>query len=128
MKVYMQELSALEGKTIHELREIARVLGITPSTMKKGELLDKIIEVATSAAPDESAAQAPQAPKRGRRPRMGGIKVEGNAPRQEVVPAEPEVVTTIEEEPTPTVEEAPAAPKRRGRKPKMQQPAPSCLW
>ncbi|MBE6203568.1 MAG: transcription termination factor Rho [Rikenellaceae bacterium] len=120
----MQELSALEGKTIHELREIARVLGITPSTMKKGELLEKIIEVATSAAPDESAAQTPQAPKRGRRPRMGGIKVEGNAPRQEVVPAESEVVTTIEDELTPTIEEAPAAPKRRGRKPKMQQPAP----
>ena len=45
----MQDLTALEGKNIQELREIARVLGIVPSTMKKGELLNKIIEVATAA-------------------------------------------------------------------------------
>ena len=42
----MQDLTALEGKTIVELREIAKVLGITPSNMKKKELLDRIIAVA----------------------------------------------------------------------------------
>ena len=40
----MQDLTALEGKTIVELREIAKVLGITPSNMKKGELINKIVQ------------------------------------------------------------------------------------
>ena len=123
----MQELSALEGKTIHELREIARVLGITPSTMKKGELLNRIIEVATNPATDMQSTSAPQAPKRGRRPRMGSVKVEGGAPHREQI-------ETTEGQATPTIEEAktteesdnvaPVAPKRRGRKPKHQQPIP----
>ena len=38
----------MEGKTIVELREIAKVLGITPSNMKKGELLNKIVEATTT--------------------------------------------------------------------------------
>ena len=127
----MQELSALEGKTIHELREIARVLGITPSTMKKGELLNKIIEVASTASSNDSDAHPP---KRGRRPRMNSIKV-GAAPQQTRVepismdaPAQPtepyDGDATLSTPPTSVSEEkpsesvAPAPAKRRGRKPK----------
>ena len=115
----MQDTSALEGKTIHELREIARVLGIVPSTMKKNELINKIIEVASS-APAEEEAPAPASPRRGRRPRMGGVKVEDNAPGQpEAAPVEAEVAAESEAAAEDVKSEAPA-PKRRGRKPKRQ--------
>ena len=42
----MQDFSALEGKTLAELREIGKVLGITDTTLRKKELLDKIAQVA----------------------------------------------------------------------------------
>ena len=134
----MHDLSALEGKTIHELREIARVLGIAPSTMKKGELINKIVAAATSEAPTEEQATPAR---RGRRPRMNGIKIGGNTnPKPEVAPAnnEPEVIQEpAESEATPTTPTTPTtpqpaeqnAPKRRGRRPKvekepMEEPAP----
>ena len=137
---YMQSLSALEGKTIVELREIAKVLGIAPSTMKKKELLDKIIAVATaSSASTESTSSTESntnnveesnqesAPRRGRRPRMSSVKVGGPAPRVEVAVAEsesereeePEVVeeTEVEKSAEERVEERPVQ-RRRGRKPR----------
>ena len=125
----MQDLTALEGKTIVELREIAKVLGITPSNMKKGELINKIVEATT--APTTHAEPA-DAPKRGRRPRMNSIKVGASPqPRQEIAAVEeptPEPtpdVTEVAERPTQPAEEAtPApqpAPKRRGRKPKWMK-------
>jgi transcription termination factor Rho len=117
----MQDLTALEGKTIVELREIAKILGITPSNMKKGELISKIVETTTTeqTAP---ASEPTEAPKRGRRPRMNSIKVGASPqPRQEAAPQE----TAVEEAVTPTAEvmaedvTAPEPqPKRRGRKPK----------
>ena len=134
----MQGLSALEGKTIVELREIAKVLGIAPSTMKKKELLDKIIAVATaSSASTESTSSTESntnnvevsnqesAPRRGRRPRMSSVKVGGPAPRVEVAVAEsereekPEVVeeTEVEKSAEERVEERPVQ-RRRGRKPR----------
>ena len=125
---FMQELSTLEGKSIQELREIARVLGIVPSTMKKNELISKIVEVASANTSEEAA---PVAPRRGRRPRVGGVKVEGNTPRQAESTPEAEESTSevvaekVEEKPAKeeikreTKSEA-AAPKRRGRKPKNQ--------
>ena len=131
----MQDLTALEGKTIVELREIAKVLGITPSNMKKGELINKIVEATTT----EPAAPAPEpadAPKRGRRPRMNSIKVGASPqPRQEVmaedVPAEASTVEAVAETPAQPAEQATAQPqpKRRGRKPKRSnnqhaEPAP----
>ena len=106
-KEYMQDFSALEGKTIVELREIAKALGITPSTMKKQELLEKIITVATSG---EDSEPQPAPAKRGRRPRMSSQKVESNKPATEREAAEAPAVTA-EPEPEPQ-------PKRRGRKPK----------
>ena len=141
----MQDLTALEGKTILELREIAKVLGITPSNMKKQELLEKIVSAATATnQQDSSSDEVSNAPKkRGRRPRMSSIKVEGNStPRstnntttndvasvptsaEEVVAPAEEVITepVAETETAPIVEqkqseEAQHAPKRRGRKPR----------
>ena len=139
----MQDLTALEGKTIVELREIAKVLGITPSNLKKGDLISKIVEAATSnveapagepaeAAATDNATTAEEAPKRGRRPRMNSVKVGGSPqPRTEnntkpaEVEAEPAIAVEPATEPTPEVsaeaapaEEAAAPAKRRGRKPK----------
>ena len=139
----MQDLTALEGKTIVELREIAKVLGITPSNLKKGELISKIVEAATSnveapagepaeAAATDNATTAEEAPKRGRRPRMNSVKVGGSPqPRTEnntkpaEVEAEPATAVEPAAEPTPEVsaeaapaEEVAAPAKRRGRKPK----------
>ncbi len=115
-----------------ELREIAKMLGITPSNMKKQELLNKIIAAASEAATAENTEQTPKesAPKRGRRPRMSSVKVGGEEAQPENVT--PEVADSAEES---TIEEA-SAPiaeshhKRRGRKPKrakeqvpMEQPS-----
>ena len=131
----MQDLTALEGKTIVELREIAKVLGITPSNMKKGELINKIVE-ATTTEPTTPAPEPADAPKRGRRPRMNSIKVGASPqPRQEVmaedVPAEASIVEQVAETPAQPAEQATAQPqpKRRGRKPKRSnnqhaEPAP----
>ena len=125
----MQDLSALDGKTILELREIAKVLGITPSNMKKGELLEKIIAVASNGGnhSESDANREELRPRRGRRPRMGGVKIDGSGstsvspaavavavaePEPEGEVAEPQNIVAVE----PT-------PKRRGRKPKyMSQP------
>ena len=122
---YMQDLTALEGKTIVELREIAKILGIAPSNMKKGELINKIVEATTSESPVPANKPAEEAPKRGRRPRMNSIKVGASPqPRTEVIE---EAKTTEEQtqpatedttEATAEVKEYAPAPKRRGRKPK----------
>ena len=123
----MQDLTALEGKTIIELREIAKVLGITPSTMKKSELLEKIVEAATNNNTDNNNND--NTPKRGRRPRMGSVKVESRAKQQPATPEATEQDSEVKPEeeeaasiPTP-IEEKDAQPvtqqaKRRGRKPK----------
>ena len=132
----MQDLTALEGKTIVELREIAKVLGITPSNMKKGELINKIVEVTSSSseAPTseptkvtatDNIVPAEGTPKRNRRPRMSGIKVGASPqPRIEVETevTAPKAETSADTTPAVSeeahVEEVAPAPKRRGRKPK----------
>ena len=121
----------MEGKTIHELREIARVLGIVPSTMKKQELIDTIVSKAThgDSAPAEDE---PVRAKRGRRPRMNSVRVENNAPQTATTPsAEPQMDSTNEpvaEADTESVKveqtvakPAEPQPKRRGRKPKVRE-------
>ncbi len=145
----MQDLSALKGKSLAELREIGKVLGIDGSTMKKKELFDRIIEVVTapqqeeeSIAPQEVAAEA--APrKRSRSPRISSVRVEENKSTQEEQPATPQqeqatsaTIVSDDAQNNNTVVsqesniESPA-PKRRGRKPKalkeqeQQQTTPS---
>ena len=139
----MQEKIALEGKSVGELREIAKVLGITDLTLKKRELLERIMQVAnepvteSAAEPVTEAESAPQPAKRGRRPRMSSMRVEENKlPNEPQVQrstsaAEPSVAQVAEpKEVAQQAEqtrqeqnaEAKPEPKRRGRKPKNQQP------
>lgn len=123
----MQDLSTLESKSLAELREIGKVLGITDSTLKKKELLNTIIAMATgdgnTAAEEAPAEEAPR--KRGRRPRMSSTRIEENKPTTENS-SEEQTEPSAEPENTvaPAATTAPAAdipveqPKRRGRKPK----------
>ena len=130
----MQDFDALEGKTLVELREIGKVLGITDTTLRKKELMDKIVEVATGGAVSAEAPAAvngdvaTDAPKkRGRRPRMNTLRVEENKPAGEArtnsEDEEHRDESNSEAQPSSTVKSevagAPAEqPKRRGRKPK----------
>ena len=125
----MQDLKALEGKSLAELREIAKALGIKNVMIKKRELIEKIAgtdtpeeapaeneagakgEVSeTAAKPAQDAAPQTAAPKakapRGRRPRLA--KNENAAPQPEAA-AEPEL--PMETKPATAAEpEAAAAP------------------
>ena len=128
----MQDLTALEGKTLPELREIGKVLGINDPSLKKKDLLKAIAAVANADndTPAPSAEVKEDAPrKRGRRPRMNTMRVEESAPAENAenttedtakdITPEPAPADTPEAAPTTTPEAAPAtAPKRRGRKPK----------
>ena len=141
----MQDLKALEGKSLAELRKIAKALGIKNIMIKKRDL---IAEIAGNASSEEAAPAKPQekqeeeasrpeageprakAP-RGRRPRLAKTESAAPAPQPEAV-AEPELpmetapagtvaaAAPAAEQPEPTAQAAqPAAePKRRGRKPK----------
>ena len=132
----MHDLSALEGKTIQELRQIASVLGINITTRKRSDLIEKIVAVTTSEPSaeanvepaSESEAEATPA-RRGRRPRVSGIKL-SNTPKHNTNDAPSTTEHDTEEENTEqttavaeAVEENSAKhahqPKRRGRKPKM---------
>ena len=139
----MQDLETLEGKTIVELREIAKSLGIVPSNMKKQELFEKIVAFATGASAgvsEESGAsvepkqetESQEVPRRGRRPRMASVKVSETSPKVEntninidntpvevAAPVAEPVVESVAEPVQEVCEEpAPTPAKRRGRKPK----------
>ena len=108
----LHDLSTLEGKTLSELREIGKVLGITDSTLKKRELLDQIKSIAMGE--NNSPAEAPEAnnaaeagntdtaeapKKRGRRPRMSSLRIEENKPASELTPESTRIIPI---EPAPT--------------------------
>ena len=125
----MQDFNALEGKSLAELREIGRALGVGNVMLKKKELLEQIRAGALVAGQhsdtEPNAVPAEEPKRRGRRPRMSGVKVEGRSPAEgPEVPAETETTVAVapvaEEQPV----EAAAVPKRRGRKPKSaEEPA-----
>ena len=113
----LQDLSTLEGKTLSELREIGKVLGITDSTLKKKELLDQIKSIAMGE--NNSPAEAPEAnnaaeagntdtaeapKKRGRRPRMSSLRIEENKPASELTPESTRIIP-IEPAQTPAATE-----------------------
>ena len=104
----MQDLHALEGKTLAELREIGKVLGITDTTLKKKELLAQITKVAQAAEESETEQQTPESEaqaevvaetprKRGRRPRMNSLRIEENKPDGEVIRIKAEPISPINE-------------------------------
>ena len=122
----MQDLDALKGKSLPELREIAKALGID-ARLKRHTLLERITgmtipEEPTAAAPAQPASQQPvtEKPRRGRRPRMA---------KSEPAPIEPvqsiehkaEINEPAESANETTAQPAQPEPKRRGRKPKMRQ-------
>ena len=140
----MQDLDALAGKSLPELREIAKTLGIKNLTVRKRELIE-MIAAAPQEAPSADASTAAEGvqaekPRRGRRPRMSTVRVENNNPAKNVAeplfaaavrPAETTAAPADEsadeevaaetgmQEVEAAQPEAPA-PKRRGRKPKVR--------
>ena len=106
----MQDFNALEGKSLAELREIGRALGVGNVMLKKKELLEQIRAVALVAGQhsdtEPNAVPAEEPKRRGRRPRMSGVKVEGRSPAEgPEVPAETETTVAV----APVAEE-PAEP------------------
>ena len=116
----MQDLKALEGKSLAELREIGKALGIPHLMMKKKDLIEKILDFTKDGGtPAAEMQQSPaEAPKKTRRPRIA--KTESTQASVEIR-EQPAAQTTT----TPT----PAAPKeggkRRGRPSRKEQAAPS---
>ncbi len=110
----MQDLKALEGKSLAELREIAKALGIGNVMVKKRELME-LIAGSPAAGPEPAAAETEPQPKapRGRRPRLAKAEAgatgiaEASAPAPETAPAVSDPAAELS-----------AQPKRRGRKPK----------
>ena len=142
----MEDLIAIQGKSIAELREIAKVLGITENKLSKKELIARISSIGadnTTAAVSEEPVVAtdivPSAPQKRKRTRLGSVKIEvarksSTEEKTEEVNNETESdvenkakdVAESSTESTPTapasseevVKETPIQPKKRGRKPK----------
>ncbi|MDO4757804.1 MAG: transcription termination factor Rho, partial [Rikenellaceae bacterium] len=135
----MQELEALEGKSLSELKAIAKALGID-SRLRREKLIERIMnggsEAATAPEAPAAAPETPQsgeeAPRRARRPRLAKAEsITSEKGETVVMPTAVAPTTPTPTEPTapaaePTPTEGPAAteaapqPKRRGRKPKQQ--------
>ena len=139
----MEDLIAIQGKSVAELREIAKVLGITEEKLSKKELIARISAIASESPQEtteeeastesatESAADAQTAaPQKRKRARLASVKVGANKPIATTEKIEESVQTVTEEAPTPIsateedktnetkVEEVTPQPKKRGRKPK----------
>ena len=135
----MQDLEAIEGKSLSELREIAKVLGINDPALKKKELLARIVAFASGGAEPTVAEESKtsdvetaEPKRRGRRPRMNSVRIEDNKPKSEgEVPSSEQAQPIVEVAPQAEVVESVATevkqevapvetpqPKRRGRKPK----------
>ena len=132
----MQEMSALEGKKLPELREIAKALGVKNVMLKKKSELQAAIVAAAKA--DAPVAPSPvdqvvtplaenERKPRGRRPRL--YKTESVASGEVVAtpaaeaPAKPffaPIAERVEPASTAPAPQAEPQPKRRGRKPKAK--------
>ena len=132
----MEDLIAIQGKSVAELREIAKVLGITEEKLSKKELIARIAAIGSSGETSEiqkeetPAVTEVSSPQKRKRARLGSVMVKPSKPTAEKQEAEQavaitEVIEVAEEqakadESTEEVKtEAPAPqPKKRGRKPK----------
>ena len=137
----MQDLTALEGKTLAELREIAKVLGITDTNFRSKKLIEKIVEAATAnsnaqqqqhnndqqQSRAETANENGDAPRKRGRPRINRVESafethhSGNAPKQPKSGSEiaAEAAHAPEVETAPA--EAPAAEKVQESAPQQEQ-------
>ena len=102
----MQDLKALEGKSLAELREIGKALGIPHLMMKKKDLI----------ADTETQQSPAEAPKKTRRPRIAKTE---SAQASVEIREQPAAQTTT----TPTPAATKESGKRRGRPPRKVQAA-----
>ena len=116
----MQDLKALEGKSLAELHEIAKALGIEDVMVKKRELIEKITGGSAQETPAETKGT------RGRKKEPPAAETpavtapETAAPETAVAEAAAKTAETSAAEPEPMAAAAPAAPaKPRGRRPRM---------
>ena len=116
----MQDLKALEGKSLAELREIAKALGIEDVMVKKRELIEKITGDSVQETPAKNKG------KRGRKKETpaaetpAGTAPETAAPETAVAEAAAKTAETPAAEPEPMAAAvAAASAKPRGRRPRM---------
>ena len=114
----MQDLKALEGKSLAELREIGKALGIPHLMMKKKDLIEKILNFTQDGGvADTETQQSPaEAPKKTRRPRIAKTE---SAQASVEIREQPAAQTTM----TPTPAATKESGKRRGRPPRKVQAA-----
>ena len=114
----MQDLKALEGKSLAELREIGKALGIPHLMMKKKDLIEKILNFTQDGGvADTEKQQSPaEAPKKTRRPRIAKTE---SAQASVEIREQPAAQTTT----TPTPAATKESGKRRGRPPRKVQAA-----
>ena len=114
----MQDLKALEGKSLAELREIGKALGIPHLMMKKKDLIEKILNFTQDGGvADTETQQSPaEAPKKTRRPRIAKTE---SAQASVEIREQPAAQTTT----TPTPAATKESGKRRVRPPRKVQAA-----
>lgn len=114
----MQDLKALEGKSLAELREIGKALGIPHLMMKKKDLIEKILNFTQDGGvADTETQQSPaEAPKKTRRPRIAKTE---SAQASVEIREQPAAQTTT----TPTPAATKESGKRHGRPPRKVQAA-----
>ncbi|MFQ8714353.1 MAG: transcription termination factor Rho, partial [Alistipes onderdonkii] len=111
----MQDLKALEGKSLVELREIAKAIGIGDTTLKKRELIEKI---AGSSASEGVPAENKEKRGRGRKKEAPATEMHQTAPAAE--PAAAKAETAPE-----TVPQAPRSRRPRITNTKTENTAPA---
>ena len=125
--IYMEDLATLEGKTLKELREIAKAFGIASDKLSKRTIIKIIAGGGDESSAPEQEQSAPEAvapakeqqPKRrGRKPRAEKVEVAAE-PTAEAVEV---VETPAEEAQKPAEDEAKTESKRRGRPKKGEKP------
>ena len=111
----MQDLKALEGKSLAELREIAKALGIEDVMVKKRELIEKITGGSVQEAPAENKD------KRGRKKGTTAAETPaGTAPETAAAEAVEKTAEAPAAEPEPIAAAAAATTaKPRGRRPRI---------
>ena len=140
----MEDLIAIQGKSIAELREIAKVLGITGEKLSKKELIARIASVGADESSTPNASEetpvveesAPAAPQKRKRARLGSVKVEAvRKAVAEEIPSETqskktninsEVVEKVEEVAEVVAETTPSevAEEATAKEPAAKEPAP----
>ena len=114
----MEDLIAIQSKSVAELREIAKVLGITEEKLSKKELIARISAIGAEEPKAEVAVVEAPAPQKRKRARLGSVKVEAAKKAPETTAPKTEERATESVSAEPQSEEPAPQPKKRGRKPK----------